>query len=159
MLVLDIDRKHIENKYHGENFNPFNRFAYHGYDFDESTGLSDEEIKNGVAVLAKSLEGEDHAIAKSKMFEYVLQNTRIDVNGHDYFVGIYIFYNSSVRSKLLVRYRINFVVIFIIQYIKHFHTSYFSIYKDGDIRILYAYLYLSKIICLQSNRARDRCFC
>ena len=89
MLVSNIDRKHIENKYHGENFDPFNRFAHHGYDFDESTGMSDEEIKKGVADLARSLDGEDHAIAKSKMFEYVLQNTRIDVNEHDYFVGIY----------------------------------------------------------------------
>ena len=44
MLVSDIDRKHIENKYHGENFDSFNRFVYHGYDFDENTGLSDEEI-------------------------------------------------------------------------------------------------------------------
>ena len=64
MLISDIDRKHIEHKYHGEDFNPFNRFAYHGYDYDESTGLSDCEIAEGLEKLAASLDGEDHAIAR-----------------------------------------------------------------------------------------------
>jgi len=42
--TLQEDRAFIEQKYHdpkGE-FDPFSRMAYHGYAFDESTGLSDE---------------------------------------------------------------------------------------------------------------------
>ena len=103
MLISDIDRKHIEGKYHGADFDPFNRFVYHGYAYDESTGLSDEEIKAGVAALAESLEGEDHAVAKSKMFEYVLNNTRIDINEHDYFVGIYT-WDRVLRDHTLIKW-------------------------------------------------------
>lgn len=103
MLISDIDRKHIERKYHGEDFDSFNRFAYHGYDFDESTGLSDEEIKTGVVCLAHALEGEDHAVAKSKMFEYVLKNTRIDINEHDYFIGIYT-WDRVLRDHTLIKW-------------------------------------------------------
>ena len=103
MLISDIDRKHIENKYHGESFDSFNRFVHHGYDYDESTGLSDDEIKAGVAILAASLDGEDHAVAKSKMFEYVLENTRIDINEHDYFVGIYT-WDRVLRDYTLIKW-------------------------------------------------------
>ena len=51
------DREMIENKYHkmGEEFDPFNRMAYHGYDYDETTGVSDEEIDRGLAALAEEL--------------------------------------------------------------------------------------------------------
>ncbi len=103
MLISDIDRKYIEGKYHGEDFDSFNRFAFHGYDYDEATGLSDEEVQAGVADLAASLEGEDHAVAKSKMFEYVLENTRIDINQHDYFVGIYT-WDRVLRDHTLIKW-------------------------------------------------------
>ena len=45
-IVKECDRAVIENKYHktSEEFNPFNRMDYHGYDYDTSTGISDEEI-------------------------------------------------------------------------------------------------------------------
>ena len=103
MLISAADRKHIEGKYHGAEFDSFNRFAYHGYDYDESTGLSDGEIKAGVASLARALEGEDHAVAKSKMFEYVLNNTRIDINEHDFFVGIYT-WDRVLRDHTLIKW-------------------------------------------------------
>ena len=45
--VSPRDREHIENKYHltNEPFDGFKRMAYHGYAYDASTGLSDEEIR------------------------------------------------------------------------------------------------------------------
>lgn len=63
--------------------------AYHGYDYDENTGLSDEEIKNGLLKLDKEILDLPHPVAKAKAIEYVLQHTRIDINSHDYFIGIY----------------------------------------------------------------------
>ncbi len=90
-IVKECDRAVIENKYHktSEEFNPFNRMDYHGYDYDESTGLSDEEIKKGLSVLSEKLKNEPRQIIKARLFEYILDNTRIDVNDSDYFVGIY----------------------------------------------------------------------
>lgn len=90
-LISKLDREYLENKYHrtDEEYNPFNRMAYHGYEYDPQTGLTDEEIDHGLAVLEQELQGLSHPIIKAKMVEYVLDNTRIDVNEHDYFVGIY----------------------------------------------------------------------
>ena len=90
-IVKDNDRAVIENKYHKvtEYFNPFNRMDYHGYDYDESTGLSDEEIKKGLSQLLEEFKNEPRQIIKAKLFEYILDNTRIDVCDNDYFVGIY----------------------------------------------------------------------
>ncbi|MFR6641340.1 MAG: hypothetical protein ACLUSP_08435 [Christensenellales bacterium] len=47
--MFDRDRDFIADKYHrqDEPFDAFRRMAYHGYDFDESTGKSDEEILRG----------------------------------------------------------------------------------------------------------------
>ena len=51
------DRTYLENKYHDTSkpFNPFERMAYHGYAFDETTGLDDEGVKKGLAELEKQL--------------------------------------------------------------------------------------------------------
>ncbi len=89
--TLDKDRSTIERKYHipGEDFNSFLRWNYHGYDYDESTGLSDKEIDEGLLRLSKELEGKPRPIYKAKLFEYVLDNTRIDVSESDYFIGFY----------------------------------------------------------------------
>lgn len=89
--TLDTDRKVIEGKYHNpeEEFNSFNRMAYHGYAYDEATGLDDAQIDEGLARLAKETAGQPHSVSKARMFEYVLDNTRIDVNAHDYFIGMY----------------------------------------------------------------------
>ncbi|MBO5052371.1 MAG: hypothetical protein J6D31_09255 [Clostridia bacterium] len=85
------DRKTIENKYHktDEAFDSMNRMAYHGYAYDAATGMADEEIKAGLASLAASMQGEGHPIIKARMVEYVLDHTRIDINEHDYFIGLY----------------------------------------------------------------------
>lgn len=90
-LIPDGDRRVIENKYHksDEPFDAFHHRKYHGYDYDPSTGLDDGEIAAGLEKLASQLAGEHHYVIKSRLFSYVLENTRIDVNEHDYFVGMY----------------------------------------------------------------------
>ncbi len=85
------DRSYIENKFHkaDEPFDAYNRMAYHGYDFDESTGETDDEIRAGLEALAAENEGVAHPIAKARAVKYVLDHTRIDVNEHDIFVGFW----------------------------------------------------------------------
>ncbi len=85
------DRAWIEEKYHKKNepFNPLARMAHHGHDFDVTSGMTDAEIKEGLRVLAKENEGVSHPVAKARAVDYVLQNTRIEVGKHDWFVGIY----------------------------------------------------------------------
>ena len=63
--------------------------AYHGYDYDETTGLSDEGICELLLALDPQISHLPHPVAKAKALALVLENTRIDVNEHDYFVGIY----------------------------------------------------------------------
>lgn len=89
--TLEQDRKMIERKYHNpdKEFDGFKRMAYHGYDYDEATGLSDEEIDKGLEKLSTGLEDSPHPIHKAKLFEYVLANTKIDIAEHDYFIGMY----------------------------------------------------------------------
>ena len=89
--TLHRDRDTIMRKYHDpeKEYDSLNRFAYHGYDYDSSTGLDDDQIDAGLAKLSDELEGQPHPIVKARLFAYVLDNTRIDVNEHDYFVGIY----------------------------------------------------------------------
>ena len=91
MLISDADRNYIENKYHDTKrpFDPFNRFYYHGYEYDASTGLDDEEMKKGLEALFVKTAHLPHTVAKAYGFQYVLDNMRIDVNEHDYFVGMY----------------------------------------------------------------------
>lgn len=97
--TLTEDRKVIERKYHNPDapFDPYNRMAYHGYDYDPSTGLDDEEIKAGLVTLAQETAGQPHPVAKARAIAYVLAHTRIDVNEHDYFVGLYT-WNRVIRG-------------------------------------------------------------
>lgn len=97
------DREHIENKYHkvNEPFDPKSRMAYHGYDYDEATGLSDQQIHEKLAALAESLADQPHSLIKAHLVACVLDNTRIDVNEHDYFVGLYAW------GRLPDRYTVN----------------------------------------------------
>ncbi len=85
------DRAWIEEKYHKKNepFDPFRRMAYHGHDFDVSSGKTDAEIKVGLRALAAENEGLSHPVAKARAVGYVLENTRIEVSAHDWFVGLY----------------------------------------------------------------------
>ena len=89
--ITDPDRNYIENKYHRQDqpFDPYKRYAYHGYEFDETTGLSDKEMLSGLEKLYETTKGIPRCLAKAKAFSYVLDNMRIDVNEHDYFVGLY----------------------------------------------------------------------
>lgn len=89
--MFNRDRKFIENKYHktDEPFNPYARMAYHGYDYDNGTGLEDEEIKEGLSRLYEKIKALPHPVAKAYAFKYVLENTKIDINEHDFFVGFW----------------------------------------------------------------------
>ena len=104
--TFNNDRKWIENKYHivGEPFNPYQRMAYHGHDYDVSTGLSDEEILAGLDELEKSTRELEHPISKAKAVEYVLNNTRIDADEHDYFVGLYS-WNRLLRKSTVTKWK------------------------------------------------------
>ena len=89
--TLLSDRETIENKYHKKNeeYNSFNRMNYHGYDYDESTGLKEDILKLQLEEYTKSLEGLPRTVIKAKLFEFILDNSMIDVNEHDYFIGFY----------------------------------------------------------------------
>ncbi len=85
------DRIYIENKYHKTNepFNPHERMAYHGYDFDKTTGMEDEEIVRGLENLYEGIKNLPHPVIKAQAVKYVLDHTKIDVNEHDLFVGFW----------------------------------------------------------------------
>ena len=91
MLINRTDREFIENKYHrkDEPFDPLNRMAYHGIGYDENTGKDDEEILAGLKALQPVLGTMPHPMARATAIKYVLENERIYVNEHDYFVGLY----------------------------------------------------------------------
>ena len=104
--TLENDRAWLENKYHkvDEPFDPYSRMAYHGHDHDPATGRSDEEILEGLRAVAKECEGLSHPMAKAKAIEYVLCNTRIDVNEHDYFIGLYS-WNRLLRETTVLKWK------------------------------------------------------
>lgn len=85
------DKEFIENKYHktSEPFDPFRRMAYHGWECENSTGLTDNELLSGLDKLSKETAGLQHPIAKAKAIEYLLRNMRIEVNEHDWFPAFY----------------------------------------------------------------------
>ena len=100
--TLDLDRNYLESKYHkldgsfeeqylkSAHLNTqYGRMAFHGYEYDPQTGLDDEEIRQGLRGMIPELDKLSHPVAKATAIKYVLENTRIDVNEHDYFVGIY----------------------------------------------------------------------
>ena len=89
--ISATDRTFIENKYHRTDlpFDPYQRYAYHGYAYDEATGYGDEEMLAGLECLFAETQSLPHALAKAKAFAFVLDHMRIDVNEHDYFVGLY----------------------------------------------------------------------
>ncbi len=89
--ITESDKKHIEGKYHplDGSYNPYDRFSYNGYDYDPETGMDNEKIKEELNKLMDGLDdkGEHHHRTKAKGFAFILDNTRIDVYEHDYFVG------------------------------------------------------------------------
>ena len=66
--TFDSDRKFIERKYHNpdEEFDPYQRMKYHGDGYDESSGLDDEGILNGLKMLEPAIEGLPHPVARAK---------------------------------------------------------------------------------------------
>jgi len=106
--TFDADRKVIERKYRNPDeprgpHHTYDRYAHHGYDYNPTTGLSDADMDAGIAALAEKLESENlpHPIYKARLFEYVLDNTQIDVNEHDYFIGI------RAAGRLISKYTVN----------------------------------------------------
>lgn len=85
------DREYLENKYHrtDREFDPFNRYAYHGYEYDPGTGLDDARLSEGLTELFHRIKHLPHPVVKARCFAFALDNMRIDVNPHDYFVGFY----------------------------------------------------------------------
>ena len=91
MLINKTDREFIENKYHrtDEPFDSLKRFIYHGTGYAEETGKDDTEILAGLKELQDELSRMSHPKARATAIKYVLENERIYVNEHDYFVGLY----------------------------------------------------------------------
>ncbi|MBE6738751.1 MAG: hypothetical protein E7565_00370 [Ruminococcaceae bacterium] len=90
-MISSTDRYFIERKYHNpeKEFDAFKRMAYHGTGYIEESGLDDEQILDGLAQLEKETEHLPHPIARAMAIKYVLENERIYINEHDYFVGLY----------------------------------------------------------------------
>lgn len=88
-MINNVDRYYIERKYHDPEkaFNPFARMAYHGVGYVEESGLVDQDLLDGLKKLEKEISNLPHPIARAKAIKYVLENERIYINEHDYFVG------------------------------------------------------------------------
>ncbi len=90
-MLNSTDRYFIERKYHDpeKEFNSFNRMAYHGTGYIEESGLCDEDLLKGLEQISKETAQLPHPVAKAKAIKYVLENERLYINEHDYFVGLY----------------------------------------------------------------------
>ncbi len=103
-MITEKDRYFIERKYHDpeKEFNPFDRMNYHGEGYIEDSGLDDVDLLKGLKDLASENVDMPHPIARSKAIKYVLDNERVYINEHDYFVGLYSLYrlaNSVTFNK------------------------------------------------------------
>ena len=90
-MITKTDRYYIERKYHDpeKEFDSFARMKYHGIGYIEESGLDDAEILKGLEELSKETEDLPHPVSRAKAIKYVLENERLYVNEHDYFVGLY----------------------------------------------------------------------
>lgn len=90
-MISKEDRYFIERKYHDpeKEFDAFRRMAYHGIGYIEESGLVDAEILEGLEKLSKETENMPHHVARALAIKYVLENERLYINEHDYFVGLY----------------------------------------------------------------------
>lgn len=89
--ILREDFEYLTNKYHltDQPFDPFRRYLYHGVEYDPATGLDDAQTDDALHALFDELREQPHPIVKARAFAFVLDHMRIDVNPHDYFVGLY----------------------------------------------------------------------
>ena len=90
-MITKTDRYYIERKYHDpdKDFNAFQRMAYHGIGYIEESGLDDTELLKGLEELSFKTEQLPHPVARAMAIKYVLENERLYINEHDYFVGLY----------------------------------------------------------------------
>lgn len=90
-MITKTDRYHIERKYHDpeKEFDAFKRMAYHGIGYIEESGLDDTELLKGLEELSFKTEQLPHPVARAMAIKYVLENERLYINEHDYFVGLY----------------------------------------------------------------------
>ena len=90
-MITKVDRYYIERKYHDpeKEFNAFKRMQYHGIGYIEESGLDDAELLKGLEELSKDIEKLPHPISRAMAIKYVLENERLYINEHDYFVGLY----------------------------------------------------------------------
>lgn len=101
-MINATDRYYIERKYHNpdEEFNPYNRMKYHGEGYDTESGLDDAEILSGLKAMQDELDSLSHPIARSRVIKYVLENERLYVNEHDWFVGMYTLNRDDVGDQV-----------------------------------------------------------
>ena len=90
-MITETDRYFIERKYHDpeKEFDPFQRMKYHGIGYIEESGIDDEAILEGLEKLSKETKLLPHPVARAMAIKYVLENERLYINEHDYFVGLY----------------------------------------------------------------------
>lgn len=90
-MITETDRYFVERKYHDpeKEFNAFMRMAYHGIGYIEESGIDDDALLNGLERLSKETENLPHPVSRAMAIKYVLENERLYINEHDYFVGLY----------------------------------------------------------------------
>ncbi len=90
-MINSTDRYFIERKYHDpeREFNAFARMAYHGIGYINESGIDDEDLLKGLEQISQQTGDLPHPVARAKAIEYVLENERVYINEHDYFVGLY----------------------------------------------------------------------
>jgi len=72
--------------------------------YESATGLDNGQIRKGVESFLALSKTENHAMVKAKAFDYVLSNTRIDVNEHDWYIGIAQSGERTVRNALSLKW-------------------------------------------------------
>lgn len=89
-MINSTDRYYIERKFHDpeKEFNSFARMAYHGVGYIEDSGLDEQGLLEGLKDLEDEIANLPHPVARAKAIKYVLENERIFINEHDYFVGL-----------------------------------------------------------------------
>lgn len=90
-MITEKDRFFVERKYHDpeEEFDPFHRMAHHGIGYIEESGLDDALLLQGLEQLSKETAHLPHPVARAMAIRFVLENERLYINEHDYFVGLY----------------------------------------------------------------------
>lgn len=85
------DREYIERKYSEMNFDP-------------STGLDNASIREGLRNIFQEMKGEPHSLIKAAGFKYILDNARIDVSEHDWFIGLSEWNQKSMDGEFCAKW-------------------------------------------------------